>query len=373
MLVEKLKKYDLILLITVIFLSCIGLSALYSIGTGRGGDAIQFFNKQLLFFVILTPGVLLLSLVHYNFFRSTSTIIYIASIASLCFVLFFGDVIRGTRGWISFGSITFQPVELAKISLILVLAAYFSSHTKQVNQLRHIFISGIIAALPVVLVLMQPDIGSASILFFIWCTMILVSKVPKKYIITLFALGLITLVCAWFFLLQNYQKDRVMTFLNPTSDVHDRGYNVRQAMIAIGSGQIFGKGLGSGSQSQLRFLPEAQTDFIFSVIAEEMGLFGVFLILAAWTIFFLRLFYLMKISNDDFSQFTLFGISMLFFAHVAINIGGNLGLLPLTGIVLPFLSYGGSALFMAWSTVGVVQSIRLHTSSRSPIDTDLFL
>ncbi|MBI4272250.1 rod shape-determining protein RodA [Candidatus Uhrbacteria bacterium] len=372
MIIEKIKKYDLILLITVLFLSSLGLSALYSIGTGRGGDAIQFFHKQLIFFAVLFPSAAILSFIHYNFFRSTSAILYLISCASLLAVLFFGDVIRGTRGWISFGPITFQPVELCKVSLILALASYFSSHTKQVHQLRHILISGMIAALPVGLVLLQPDIGSASILFFIWCAMILVSRIQKKYIIGLFVVGMIATVCAWFFVLQDYQKDRIITFVNPTLDVRDRGYNVRQAMIAIGSGQMFGKGLGSGSQSQLRFLPEAQTDFIFSVIAEEMGLFGVFLILAAWTLFFLRLFYLMKISHDDFSQFTLFGISMLFFAHVSINIGGNLGLLPLTGIVLPFLSYGGSALFMACAAIGIVQSIKLHTSSRSPIDTDLF-
>ncbi len=335
---------------------------------------MQFLNKQLIFFAVLLPVGILVSFVHYNFFRSTSSILYIFSILSLAGALFFGEVIRGTKGWLSIGSLTFQPVELAKISLILVLAAYFSGYTKQIHQLRHIFVSGIITSVPILLVLLQPDIGSASILFFIWCAMILASRISKKHIILLLVIGCAAALFAWIFLLQDYQKDRILTFINPASDVHDRGYNVRQAMIAIGSGRIFGKGLGSGSQSQLRFLPEAQTDFIFSVIAEEMGLFGVLLILAAWTVFFSRLFSLMNQKSDDFSQFTLYGIAMLFFAHVAINIGGNVGLLPVTGIVLPFFSYGGSALFMACIAFGVVESIRLYTPRViDSVDSDIFL
>jgi rod shape determining protein RodA len=378
MILEKFIKGDLIALITVIFLSCLGLSALYSISVGRGGEAAQFFNKQVIFFAVLFPSAVAISFVHYNFFRSTSAILYIVSVSMLAYVLFFGTVIRGTRGWISLGPLTFQPVEFAKLSLILVLAAYFSSHTKQIAQLRHIFASAVIAALPIVLVLIQPDIGSASILFLIWCAMIFVSRIPKRYVIMLLSFGLGAMIVSWFFLLHDYQKDRILTFINPAGDVSDAGYNVRQAMIAIGSGQLFGRGLGGGSQSQLRFLPEAQSDFIFSVIAEEMGLFGVFLILGAWALLFVRLFYLMKISRDDFSQFTLFGISMLFFAHVAINIGGNLGLVPLTGIVLPFISYGGSALVMAYGSVAIAQSIHIHGRSvheerATPIDTDLFL
>lgn len=367
-------RHDIILFVAALFLTSLGFSSLYSIGAGRTDEAFQFLSRQLIFFAVLVPIAVATSFVHYNFFRSTSALIYLVSIASLILVLFFGDVVRGTRGWFSLSGMTFQPVEIAKISLVLVLALYFSRHTKQVHQFRHILVSGAIAALPIVFVLLQPDIGSASILFFVWIAMILVSRISKKTIASLLLLLAIALVGAWFFLLQDYQKNRIRTFVNPASDMQGRGYNVRQAMIAIGSGQIFGKGLGSGSQSQLRFLPEAQTDFIFSVVGEELGLFGIFLILGAWAVFLSRLFILMRRSHDDFAQYTLYGLAILFFAHITINIGGNMGLLPVTGIVLPFMSYGGSALAMSYISVGIIESIAYYSPpSSSSLKIDTFL
>lgn len=356
----RLRQFDIPLLIVVIFFAAVSLSSLYSIGAGRGGDAMVYFERQGLYYAAFFFASIVVSFIRHTFFRSVGVFIYLAATASLVAVLFFGNTIRGTKGWFSLGDVTFQPVELAKIGVILALAAYFSIFTRQVHHLRHIIISGIITAVPVGLVLLQPDIGSAAIIIFLWLTMILVSGISKKYLITLGLLALCSIIGAWIFLLHDYQKDRVLAFLHPATETQSRGYNVRQAMIAIGSGQLFGKGLGKGSQSQLRFLPESQTDFIFSVIAEELGLFGILLLLVAWGIFFWRLFALMARMNDDFSLYALFGIAALFFIQLLINVGGNLGLLPLTGIVLPFLSYGGSALLLAFLSLGIAQSIAIH-------------
>jgi len=358
--IGRLKQFDIPLLIVVLFFATIGLSSLYSIGVGRGGDAMGYFERQGIYYLVFFVVAITISLIRHTFFRSVGALVYLAAIASLLAVLFIGSTIRGTKGWITFGSFTLQPVELAKIGVILALAGYFSIFTRQVHHLRHIIISGVITAIPAGLVMLQPDIGSAAIIVFLWITMILVSGISKKYLVSLLFLGVLTIVGAWMFLLHDYQKDRILAFIHPTAETQSRGYNVRQAMIAIGSGQLFGKGLGRGSQSQLRFLPESQTDFIFSVIAEELGLIGILLLLIAWGVFFWRLFALMARVHDDFSLYVLFGIAALFFIQLVINIAGNLGLLPLTGIVLPFLSYGGSALVMASILFGIAQSIAIH-------------
>ncbi|MBI2483656.1 rod shape-determining protein RodA [Candidatus Uhrbacteria bacterium] len=358
---HRLKQLDIPLLIVVIFFATISLSSLYSIGAGRGGDAMKYFERQSIYFVVSMVAALTVSFIRHTFFRSVSALIYLASTASLIAVLFIGTTVRGTKGWIALGELTLQPVEFAKIGVILALAGYFSIFTRQVHHLRHIIVSGLIAAVPAGFVLLQPDIGSAAIILFIWFTMILVSGISKKYLLYIGTLASVCIFASWMFLLHDYQKDRILAFIHPTAETQSRGYNVRQAMIAIGSGQLFGKGLGRGSQTQLRFLPEAQTDFIFSVIAEELGLFGILLLLIAWGVFFQRLFALMAKINDDFSLYLLFGVAALFFIHLIINIGGNLGLLPLTGIVLPFLSYGGSAMLLAFLSLGIVQSIAIHS------------
>ncbi len=276
-------------------------------------------------------------------------------------VLVLGFTVRGTRGWFAFGGFTFQPVELAKLGLIMALAWYFSSYTRQVGQLKHILLSGILALIPIGAVLLQPDLGSAAILFVIWFGMLLMSGIPRRYTIAM-ALGLcIIAVSAWLFVLKDYQRQRIITFLSPTHDVQGKSYNVRQAQIAIGSGEWFGRGLGYGSQSHLRFLPESQTDFIFSVLAEELGFLGLSLFFLFWYLLLSRMIRIMKLARDDFALYCVLGVTLMFFSHMIINIGGNLGVVPLTGIVLPFVSYGGSALLIDLLALGLVQSIHIHS------------
>lgn len=359
------KSIDVILLLSVIIITAFGCAALYSIGLGKDPQNFVFLQRQGIVFGIFFIGLLVVSAINYRWFQSYSILMYVATCALLGVVLVFGHTVRGTKGWFNIGSFGFQPAELAKIALIFILSWYFARYTRQIGQLRHVVVTGLLALLPMGLILAQPDFGSAAVLFCIWVGMIIASGMPKKYLIGLFLIVAVGMVGAWFFAFKDYQKQRIITFISPSTDQKGSGYNVRQAMIAIGSGEIFGRGLGLGSQSHLKFLPESQTDFIFSVVAEEMGLVGVFIVFSFWVIFFHRLLRIMYRARDDFALFSVLGISIMFFIQIVFNVGGNLGVVPLTGLVLPFMSYGGSALMIGLLAVGIAQSVRGHSGEYS--------
>ena len=359
---RNFRDFDILFLLSIIVLSIFGFAALYSVGLGKDPQNFFAIQKQLSVYAVFFIAFFAIGLLNYRIVKNISFLYYIAIAVLLMLVLVGGQTIRGTRGWFMIGSFGLQPAEFAKLALICALARYFSHYTRQIGQFRHIIVSGMIAAVPIGLVLLQPDLGSAVVLFLIWFGMIMTSGIPKKYILILCISIAVVSLSAWFFLLKDYQKERVMTFLRPSADVQGSGYNIRQAMIAIGSGQIFGRGLGFGSQSHLKFLPETQTDFIFSVVAEEMGLVGISILFAFWAVFFHRLIKIMKMARDDFALYTVLGITMMFFTHLILNIGGNIGLVPLTGIPLPFLSYGGSSLAISLLAVGLVQSIKVYNS-----------
>ena len=339
-----------------------GFAALYSIGLGKEGGDFSYVAHQAAAFGIGIAVMLGISVVQYRLFRNYSLVLYGISIALLFAVLFFGSAVRGTRGWFIIGSYSFQPVELAKIGLIVALAWYFSSYTRQVGRLRHIIVSAFLAGISIAAVLLQPDVGSAAILFIIWFGMILMSGIPRRYTIAIVLILCSLCALSWMLVLKEYQRQRIISFLAPAHDIRGTSYNIRQAQIAIGSGTWLGRGLGYGSQSQLRFLPESQTDFIFSVLAEELGFFGIALLFFFWHLLFSRLIRIMKRARDDFSLYCVLGITIMLFSHMAINIGGNLGVIPLTGIVLPFMSYGGSAILISLLAIGLAESIHIHNS-----------
>lgn len=359
MLNEKIKSLDWFLFIALLGIVLFGITALYSIGLGRGDEA--YMQRQLVAFGIGSIGMLAIAFANYRLIKNTAIPLYVFSCVLLLAVLLFGEKVRGTRGWFMVGDVGFQPAEFAKIALIIMLARYFSLWTKQNARLRPLFVSMLITAVPGTLVLLQPDFGSALILFALWLSMVLARGIPRRYAICLAVAAIALLFVSWMYLFQDYQKERVLSFLSPGRDSGGAGYNVRQALIAIGSGQLFGQGVGEGSQSQLRFLPEAQTDFIFAVIAEEMGFVGVVALLLFWLLLFERLTRTLRASRDDFSLFTVFGVIVVFFVQLAVTVGGNLGLLPITGLVLPFVSYGGSALVMFFLMIGLTQSVRIHS------------
>lgn len=358
----RIRAFDWVLFIAVCILMSLGLAAMYSIGLGKDSQDFTFLQKQLTILGIGIIPFIAISAFNYRKLANYSTFVYIASMVVLAAVLIFGDTIRGTRGWFHLMGFSFQPSEIAKIALVLILAWYFNKYTRQLGQFRHIIVSSVLAAIPVGLVALQPDFGTAAILFTVWLGMILISGIPKRYLVSIGIILLIGTTCAWLFLFKDYQKDRILAFVKPSSDQLGRSYNVRQAIIAIGSGGIWGQGIGSGSQSHLKFLPENQTDFIFAVVAEEMGLVGVTILFLCFTTIFFRLYIGIRRARDDFALFVLLGCTILLITQVTINIGGNLGLVPVTGIVLPFVSYGGSALLANLLLIGVVQSVISHTT-----------
>ncbi|MBI5076867.1 rod shape-determining protein RodA [Candidatus Falkowbacteria bacterium] len=358
---EKLRRFDWPLLIAVFLLFCLGLAAIYSVNLSQSGANFTDFNKQIIFGGIGFIILIVCGLINYSSWRVYSRTLLVAMFLILLLVLFFGSAIRGTKGWFLFGGFGFQPAELAKVVLIIALAKFFCNRFQRFQVAKHILVSVffcLVLALPIML---QPDFGSAMILFGIWFTLLILTRLKKKYLILLLLIFVVIAAVGWNFALKDYQRERVLVFLNPTHDPFGSGYNVTQSVIAVGSGGWFGRGLGFGSQSQLKFIPEAQTDFIFAVIAEELGLLGVTIVLGLWAIVFWRLFQIAKKARDDFGLFLVLGASTLFFLHAFINIGMNLGIMPVMGISAPFLSYGGSFLIVSMAFIGFTESVAVHS------------
>ena len=350
------RNFDWGLMGAVFFLILIGLAAIYSVDLSRGSELV-YFRKQSIALLIGTILLFWAAGRQSGFFRSYAKWSYFLCILALIAVLFFGTTIRGTRGWFSVFGFSFQPVELAKWGLILALAYIVSRFGRKFERPLFFFGTGIITLILMGLVLLQPDLGSAVILGLIWFGIMCLVGTRKIYLIGLVVIVVVTAIFSWFFLLQDYQKNRVLTFVNPAADPLGAGYNTNQAAIAIGSGKFFGRGLGFGSQSQLRFLPEAQTDFVFSVIGEELGFAGAIAVLGLYGFIFWRMIRIIKHSDNDFAAVIVGGVTIVFFSQLIINVGANLGILPVTGVTLPFVSYGGSSLMINLLMIGMVQSV----------------
>jgi len=320
------------------------------------------FKKQI--FIALTGLALFFGAarVNYSFWSTYSKLIFILFVLVLISVLLFGTNLKGTTGWIVIGSFTIQPVEFAKLALIIWLARYFSENAPEFRYFKHILISGLMTLFFVLLVAMQPDLGSSLVLFGTWLVVLLFTGIRKKHLILLFGTLVAISIFAWFFVLQDYQQSRILTFFDPGRDPRGDGYNVIQSIVAVGSGQLFGRGLALGSQSSLRFLPEPGTDFIFAVIGEELGLVGVSLLLALFAFVFYRLFRTMRRAQDDFGAYLVLGVAAMLLVQTFINIGMNMGISPVTGIPLPLVSAGGSSLWASLIALGLVQSVHIRNS-----------
>lgn len=369
------KKFDWILISAVLILCLVSILELWSIDAGNqtqsltpegaavGGQASNFFIKQVLFIGVGLVAMFLFSFLDCRIFRNYPSwliVLYLILLVVLAAVLFFGRRIHGTIGWFKISGLSFAPVELAKLIIILILAKYFSARHAEVYRARHIIASGIYAFLPTGLVLLQPDLGSALVLAAIWLGIVLLSGMKKRHLLIVVLAAILIFLTAWFSVLKNYQKERILTILNPAKDPLGYSYNLIQSKIAIGSGGLWGKGLGHGSQGQLNFLPEKHNDFIFALYAEEWGLVGVMFLLVIYALFFYRLIRLILLSTNNFFRLFIAGTVVMIFAHLAINIGMNLGLVPITGISLPFLSYGGSNLLINFVALGIIQNIAVQ-------------
>ncbi|MFA6533869.1 MAG: rod shape-determining protein RodA [Patescibacteria group bacterium] len=348
------------LALSAFLLVCFGLVAIYSVTLSGEGANWDLLTRQLVA-VALGLGLFFgLAFFDYQLLQSYARWLYGFGLLILTAVLIFGSSLRGTKGWFVIGGWSFQPVEVVKIVVIIFLAYYFSRQSRPLNQLKYFIISGLGVLAAFALTILQPDFGSGLILFFLWLGVVLVIGPRWWHLALLLVAGLAVFLLAWNFAFAPYQKDRIRTFLDPAADPLGAGYNVSQSMIAIGAGGWTGQGLSLGSQSQLRFLPEAQTDFVFAVIAEELGLLGVLLLLGLWSLIFWRLFVIARRCHDDFSLFLILGIILLFLIHLLMNIGMNLGLAPVTGITLPLVSYGGSSLIFMLGAIGIAESVRLR-------------
>ena len=360
-LIIYLKNLDWIMFTAVLLLICFGLAEIYSVALGRSQLDLLNFKKQIIFIAVGIILFFLLAGFDYHNLRSYSKYFYVFGLILLVGVLFFGQTIRGTKGWYNLAGFNLQPVEFIKFVLILFFAKYFSSTSLKTRDWQRLVVSGGGVMLFIVLVLAQPDFGSAFILFLAWLAMVVLVGFNKKYLLVIGLILAVVFTGFWNFALRDYQKQRLVTFLNPSFNPLSQGYNVSQAIIAVGAGRLAGRGLGFGSQSQLKFLPEAQTDFIFAVVAEELGFSGVLLILLFFGIFFYRCLWHLRRINNDFGIFFILGSLSLIFIEMFINIGMNLGILPVVGISLPFLSYCGSGLVSSLMLVGVIESIVIRS------------
>jgi rod shape determining protein RodA len=360
---QAYRKFDWLLFGAALLLTGLGLLALYSIGLGLAESEFINFKKQLLFALLgAALAIVVGATFHYRWLAFLTVPMYAGTMLMLLAVLAFGRTIRGTTGWIFLGPVGFQPVEVAKITLIVIMARYLSVHGRFTKDIRVVIQSAVTVALMILLIVLQPDLGGAIVLGAIWFALVAASGMKASHVLTMAAVAAVVGLVGWSFLLRPYQKERIMTFINPTSDPFGEGYNVTQSIIAIGAGQLTGRGIASGSQSQLRFLPEAPTDFIFSVIAEELGFVGVVILLGLYVLMFQRLYVLARRCEDDFSLFLVIGVAALIAVEVFVNIGVASGILPVTGLTLPFVSYGGSSLLVHFFLLALMQNIAVRRS-----------
>lgn len=321
-----------------------------------------FFIKQIISIVFAFIVFFVVSRLDSRFLRSSSILVSIYGICVFLLLVLFvlGHVSNGAQSWFRIGGFAFQPVDITKVILILVLAKYFSRRHVEIANIRHLLVSGAYMMLPFLLVFFQPDLGSAIILLLIWFGMILVSGLSRKHLLILTTIGLVLFAFMYAFVFHDYQKKRINNFLHPLSDIHGSGYNVLQSTIAVGSGQAIGKGFGFGTQSRLRFLPEYQTDFIFAAFAEEWGFVGVIIVFILYGIVIMRILHSALYGASNFEILFGSGLAILFISHIIINIGMNLGIMPVTGITLPFMSYGGSHLFASFFGLGILEAMRRY-------------
>ena len=358
---NHLKKFDWILIGSCLILVIIGLVSIYSISLGKG-DFLDF-KKQIIFFGIGFILMIILSFFDWRAIKENSyfiLILYFLSVLLLLGLFFFAPEIRGVRSWYKIGRISFDPIGISTIVLIILLAKYFSMRHIEMYRLPHILLSGFYVLIPFLLIARQPDLGSALILIALWIGILIISGIKLRHFLILVICGILILSLSWIFFLKEYQKDRVVGFLAPQVEPLGINWSQTQSRIAIGSGGILGKGLGQGSQTQNGFLSEPHTDFIFAAVAEEFGLIGVSLILSLFIILIWRIMKIAISARSNFPRLFASGFAIILFSQMFIHIGMNLGILPVIGLPLPLVSYGGSSLIVVFIGLGMLQSIRTH-------------
>lgn len=345
---------DWSLFLLPLILAGIGTAIIFSITYGTNSNLAL---SQVMFFAIGLALAIFLTLFDYRTLKGLYLIIYIIGMILLVLVLLFGSKSFGATRWIDLKFFQLQPSELFKLIILIVLAKFFSDW-RELTWQRMILVFALVGA-PILLIMRQPDLGTASVVFMSLLAVLFLSPIRKIYLIIALAVLLALSPLGWHFL-KTYQKQRIESFMNPANDPHGVGYNVSQAKIAVGSGGLWGMGLGKGSQSQLNFLPVAHTDFIFAGTAEATGFAGSTFLIIILILLVVRIINVAKVAKDDFGLYLAGGIAAIFLFQILVNIGMNLGIMPVTGIPLPFVSSGGSSMITNMAAIGILQSIYLR-------------
>ena len=349
-----LKWVPLILEMIILTIGMINLSS----ATAVEDKSLGLWKNQLVSIGLGAVVTLVLSFPHYSFLSRLAYLIYMGNVGLLLAVLAVGRSSLGAKRWISLGGFSLQPSELMKLSMVIFLAKFFENkNTLTGMKLKDMLLPTIFVMIPMALIIVQPDLGTAMIIMLVYGSILLFLRIHPKTLLLLTFCAAISLPVVYNYGLKPYQRQRITTFVDPMSDPKGAGYNSIQSMIAVGSGEVWGKGYKKGTQAHLNFLPEHHTDFIFSVFSEEWGLVGCSLLLLCYALFIMSGLSVAYQSNDKFATILAFGITSIFFWHVFVNMGMVMGIMPIVGVPLPFMSYGGSALLTAMSGVAILVNI----------------
>jgi rod shape determining protein RodA len=358
----RLLHFDFWLLGATLLLIIIGVLMIYSATACITGDALDWASptiRQVLYATLGLVGMFVLAFIDYRFYASLRLPIWVFTLGILAIVSVLGQMTHGAQRWIDLRIFLFQPSELSKLLLVLVVARYMADHEAEMSRWRFLAISFFFVAVPIGLVYLQPDLGTAIVIAASWGVMALAAGMRLRDVLILLAVAVVVTPFVWTNLLP-YQQERIVIFLDPTHDPLGAGYNVTQARIAIGAGGLWGLGFCSGTQSQLRFLRIRQTDFIFSVIGEELGFIGAVFVIALFAFILFRLMRAAMLARDTYGKLVVIGFIAIILVQSYVNLGMNLGLMPVTGIPLPFVSSGGSSLITLLLGEGIAQSILLR-------------
>jgi rod shape determining protein RodA len=349
------ERIDWTVVLCIVLLATISLITLYSASASSGGGIIRM-SRQALWFVLGFVVIVIFTSIDYHILGALAYPIYGVVVLSLVAVSAIGEVRQGAQRWIKLGPMSLQPSEMAKIALILVLAKYFADKKKDTVYLIDLIVSGVLVGIPAALILKEPDLGMTMLLLPIFATIIFIAGLDWRYIVAIAVGGVFSMPIAWTHL-KPYQKDRLISFIRPESDPLGSGYHVIQSKIAIGSGGFWGKGFMNGTQSQLNFLPEQFTDFIFSVFSEEWGFIGSVVLLSIYLILILKGLSIALKAKDKLGRLIAVGIVTILVVQMFINVGVTTGIMPVTGLTLPFISYGGSSIISISIELGLLLNV----------------
>lgn len=359
---SRIKSFDWILFGSVILLFLIGLSTIYSTVLAGEGQSFSLITKQLLALALGLMTFAIITWIDIKYVYYLTPALYIVSVILLAVLLFYTDPIRGIKGWFVLGPVQVQPAEFVKITLAFTLASYVQLVGSRMKTWKGLLGALVILGLPLFLIALQPDLGTALVVMAIGMGILFFSPIDLKKIAVI---GVIMLAVSplGYAALEDYQKARITSFLSPNADPLGGNYNQIQSIIAVGSGEITGRGWGRGTQSHLRFLPEQHTDFIFATFSEEFGFLGAFVVLALFGILTVRIVVIALNASDLYSHLVLIGMVLFIFSQMVVNIGMNIGVLPVAGLPLPFMSYGGSSLIANLIAIGCVESVAIRRST----------